>query len=205
MKQARYSPENTGHFGLASAAYSHFTSPIRRYPDLVVHRQLRATRRRRSVKPQAETPEALWAVADSSSELERNAEAAERELLVWKKVAFIADRVGETFEGLVTGVTRFGLFVQLVDNLVEGLVRIELLGEEWFEFDEGRFELRGADSGKLFRLGRNSFCCVSPQEIPILNTTTVKAIAKSTNELTRPTVVDGLGNRISNTTCINSN
>jgi ribonuclease R len=105
------------------------------------------------VKPQAETPEALWAVADSSSELERNAEAAERELLVWKKVAFIADRVGETFEGLVTGVTRFGLFVQLVDNLVEGLVRIELLGEEWFEFDEGRFELRGADSGKLFRLG----------------------------------------------------
>ena len=153
MKQARYSPENTGHFGLASAAYSHFTSPIRRYPDLVVHRQLRATRRRRSVKPQAETPEALWAVADSSSELERNAEAAERELLVWKKVAFIADRVGETFEGLVTGVTRFGLFVQLVDNLVEGLIRIELLGEEWFEFDEGRFELRGADSGKLFRLG----------------------------------------------------
>ena len=153
MKQARYSPENTGHFGLASPAYSHFTSPIRRYPDLVVHRQLRAIRRRRAAKPQAEAPEALRAVAESSSELERNAEAAERELLVWKKVAFIADKVGETFDGIVTGVTRFGLFVQLVDNLVEGLIRIELLGEEWFDFDEGRFELRGADSRKLFRLG----------------------------------------------------
>jgi ribonuclease R len=153
MKQARYSPENTGHFGLASPAYSHFTSPIRRYPDLVVHRLLRDRRLRRVPPGQQPSTELLEEIARTGSELERNAEAAERELLVWKKVAFIADKLGEPFDGIVTGVTRFGLFVQLVDNLVEGLVRIELLGEEWFEFDEGRFELRGADTGMLFRLG----------------------------------------------------
>jgi ribonuclease R len=152
MQQARYSVSNSGHFGLAAPVYCHFTSPIRRYPDLVVHRQLRALRRGRK-DGDARAVEELSGVAESSSELERKAEAAERELLTWKKVAFIEDSLGEAFDGLVTNVTRFGLFVQLVDNLVEGLVRVELLGEEWFDFDAGRFELRGSESGNTYRLG----------------------------------------------------
>ena len=166
MRQARYTPENTGHFGLASPAYAHFTSPIRRYPDLVVHRQLRATRRGRPGRSESSLP--LADVAESSSTLERNAEAAERELLVWKKVAFIAGSIGDEFDGIVTGVVRFGLFVQLVDNLVEGLVRVELLGEEWFEFDEGRFELRGTDSDKVYRLGDRIRVRVDRVDRPLL-------------------------------------
>ena len=148
MQQARYSVTNTGHFGLAAPVYCHFTSPIRRYPDLVVHRQLRALRGGRAAGSMD-----LSSVAEQSSLRERNAEAAERELLAWKKVAFIEGRVGEEFDGVVTGVTRFGLFVQLVETLAEGLVHIEQLGDEWFEFDADRFALRGSDTGLVFRLG----------------------------------------------------
>jgi ribonuclease R len=153
MKQARYAVENSGHFGLASATYCHFTSPIRRYPDLVVHRQLRERRDGRQTNGMAMDPAWLAEVAVASSERERNAEAAERELLSRKKVTFISGREGESFDGVVTGVTGFGLFVQLVDNLVEGLVRVEQLGEEWFEHDAQRMELRGSRSGRVFRLG----------------------------------------------------
>jgi ribonuclease R len=152
MSRARYDVENAGHFGLASESYCHFTSPIRRYPDLVVHRSLR---RSRGARPAGAVPDvgALRSIAETSSETERRAEAAERELLAWKKVAFIERRIGDSFDGLVTGVTRFGLFVQLIDNLVEGLVRAEALGEEWFEFLPQRFELCGTRSGRTFRLG----------------------------------------------------
>ena len=151
MKQARYAMENSGHFGLASPVYCHFTSPIRRYPDLVVHRLLRA--RRAGRVPLEENVARLTPVAESCSELERNAEAAERELLNWKKVAFIEEHVGESFHGVVTGVASFGMFVQLEANLVEGLLRIERLGDERFEHDERRMELRGERSGTRFRLG----------------------------------------------------
>ena len=153
MQQARYSPENVGHFGLAAKSYCHFTSPIRRYPDLVVHRQLRAERHGKP-DPTAGNPSSLQALGKTCSDLERNAEAAERELLHWKKLAFIKDRVGEEFEGVITGVARFGMFVQLVENLVEGLVRVELLGNEWFLFDEGRQRLTGSSSGTTYRLGQ---------------------------------------------------
>ena len=149
MKQARYSPEDSGHFGLAAPHYLHFTSPIRRYPDLVAHRALRAARHR--AKPAVRGD--LEPLADACSKLEREAEAAERELLDWKKVKFLRGREGEELDGIVTGVARFGLFVQLDGGIAEGLVRIERLGSEWLEFDPVRHELRGSSSGRVWRLG----------------------------------------------------
>ncbi len=152
MKQARYSSQNEGHFGLASWAYCHFTSPIRRYPDLVVHRVMRDLRRRKPSRVEA-TGEDLDALALECSELERRAEAAEREILAWKKVAFIARQLGTVHAGLITAVVRFGLFVQLRETGVEGLVRIEVLGDEWFEYDERCQKLTGSRSGRSFRVG----------------------------------------------------
>jgi ribonuclease R len=152
MKQARYSPKNLGHFGLAAAVYGHFTSPIRRYPDLVLHRLLRAFRRRDG-HALASLSDGLDVLADGCSKLEREAEAAERELLEWKKIAFMKGKEGETFDGLVTGVTKFGLFVQLRETLAEGLLHVERLGDERFEFAERRMELLGERSGAAYRLG----------------------------------------------------
>jgi len=152
MKQAVYTPENEGHFGLAAPTYCHFTSPIRRYPDLVVHRMLRACRRRKH--PDEDWVEGLDELGRETSALERTAEAAERELLTWKKVALIRDRVGELFYGVVTGVTAFGMFVQLTENLVEGLVKVERLGDERFIFDAGGQTLTGSRSKTVWRLGQ---------------------------------------------------
>jgi ribonuclease R len=151
MKRASYTTENVGHFGLAMKTYTHFTSPIRRYPDLLVHRLLRQARA--GERDGGRSVEHLEALARECSDLERNAEAAERELLAWKKVAFIADRVGEKFRGVITGVARFGLFVQLEESLAEGLLKVELLGNERFDYSDARQELRGSRSGRAYRLG----------------------------------------------------
>ena len=152
MKQAVYTPDNEGHFGLAAPTYCHFTSPIRRYPDLIVHRMLRAQRKRE--RPGEEWIAGLEELGQETSSLERNAESAEREVLTWKKVALIRDRVGDLCYGVITGVAPFGMFVQLTENLVEGLVKIERLGGEHFVFDPRAQTLTGRNSRTVWRLGQ---------------------------------------------------
>src|SRR5207237_2968059 len=154
MQKARYAPENLGHFGLAASSYTHFTSPIRRYPDLVVHRALRAARHA-SLDEEAreEWNEELPEVARHTSEMERRADDAERELLQWKKVKFMADKVGDEFEGYVTGVASFGLFIELVEHFVEGMVHVSTMADDYYRFVESAHLLRGENTHKVYRLG----------------------------------------------------
>ncbi len=151
MRLARYHGENLGHFGLATERYAHFTSPIRRYPDLVVHRALRALRHGRPLAHL--TPEALEEMGRHLSERERQADEAEREILEWKKVRFMADKVGETFNGWVTGVQAYGLFVELQEVYVQGLVHVSSMTDDYYALDEKAHRLTGQDSGRSFRLG----------------------------------------------------
>jgi ribonuclease R len=154
MQKARYAAENLGHFGLAASSYTHFTSPIRRYPDLVVHRALRAARHGTlTEEDREEQREELPEVARHTSEMERRADEAERELLQWKKVKFMADKVGDEFEGYVTGVAAFGLFVELVEHFVEGLVHVSTMADDYYRFVESAHMLRGENTHKVYRLG----------------------------------------------------
>jgi ribonuclease R len=154
MQKARYAPENLGHFGLATSSYTHFTSPIRRYPDLVVHRALRASRHNLLTdEVREEWMEEMPETARHTSEMERRADDAERELLQWKKVKFMADKVGDEFEGYVTGVAAFGLFIELVEHFVEGLVHISTMADDYYRFVENAHMLRGENTQKVFRLG----------------------------------------------------
>ena len=154
MQKAYYDPVNVGHFGLASEAYTHFTSPIRRYPDLVVHRLLRELRRGRVRRERvAELADELPETARHVSAMERRAEDAEREIVQWKKVRFMADKVGDEFTGHVVGVTRFGLFVELVEHFVEGLVHVSGMADDYYRFVESEHALFGEASGRVYRLG----------------------------------------------------
>ncbi len=154
MQKARYAPENVGHFGLAAASYTHFTSPIRRYPDLVVHRALRAARLGLLNDEQRDAwADDLPEVARHTSERERRADDAERELLQWKKVKFMADKVGDEFEGYVTGVAAFGLFIELIEHYVEGLVHVSTMADDYYRFVESAHMLRGENTQKVYRLG----------------------------------------------------
>jgi ribonuclease R len=155
MKQARYSEVNTGHFGLAFKDYTHFTSPIRRYPDLIVHRLLKKLLIKKYTKRERERRmEALPAVADQSSARERNAMEAEREIVDLKKAQFMKDKVGEVFGGFISGVTSFGFFVELKDYFVEGLVHVATLTDDYYTFLEKEHRLMGERTKRSFTLGK---------------------------------------------------
>ncbi len=200
LKQARYSEENLGHFALAATSYTHFTSPIRRYPDLIVHRILKEVLReeasaaeaanqsssgtaRLEVAPLQSKPspwskrrsasdgsragvraphglngpisvEELHDIAEESSQAERRADDAERELMEWKKVKFMQERVGEDFDGLIISVTKFGFFVELTDLFVEGLVPLNTLADDRYTYHENTREIIGQRSRKTYRLGQ---------------------------------------------------
>jgi ribonuclease R len=155
MQKARYDVADLGHFGLAASSYTHFTSPIRRYPDLLVHRALREQRAAGELDQdaRAERLDDLADCARLSSDAERRADEAERELLQWKKVRFMADKVGERFAGYVTGVVPFGLFVELAEHFVEGLVHVSSMSDDYYHFLDRARVLEGEQTHRRYRLG----------------------------------------------------
>ena len=154
MKQAKYDPKSIGHFGLATEFYTHFTSPIRRYPDLIVHRLIRTylINGDLSNDTQAKWKEKLSEIAKHTSEQERVAVDAERDTDELKKAEFMQDKIGEEFEGVISSVTGFGLFVEL-DNTVEGLVHVSDLTDDYYHYDETRYAMIGERTGNVFRIG----------------------------------------------------
>jgi ribonuclease R len=152
MKWAKYSAKNLGHFGLASDGYTHFTSPIRRYPDLMVHRFLKSVLAKKEIKI---SEEVLANQADHLSDRERVAMEAEREILGRYRVRFMKGKTGEEFEGVISGVTAFGFFVELKDIFVEGLVRVTSLHDDYYQYHEKKYSLVGERTHKAFRIGDN--------------------------------------------------
>ncbi|RKD28039.1 ribonuclease R [Caminicella sporogenes] len=153
LKQARYSPENLGHFGLASNYYCHFTSPIRRYPDLQIHRIIKEMLKNKLNQNRiARLKNIVANAADRSSERERLAVEAERETDDLKKAEYMSYRIGEEYYGIISGVVSFGIFVEL-ENTVEGLVRISSLVDDYYIFDEENYLFRGERTNKVFRIG----------------------------------------------------
>jgi ribonuclease R len=150
LKQARYSTDNVGHFALAAETYTHFTSPIRRYPDLMVHRLLRDALAGTAKAPAAAE---LKAIAEECSQAERRAADAERELVEWKKVRFMTERVGQDFDALVVSTAKYGLFVELADLFIEGLVPIDTLPGDEYIYQETVRKIVGKRTRREFSIG----------------------------------------------------
>ena len=154
MKQARYTTENTGHFGLAAKYYTHFTSPIRRYPDLQIHRIIKENLRGRLNEERISHYEKILPeVAAQCSSRERTAEETEREVVKLKKAEYMQKRIGEEYEGVISGVTKWGVYVEL-PNTIEGLVHVADMKDDHYELAEERYELVGEHTGKTYKLGQ---------------------------------------------------
>lgn len=154
MKQAVYTPENTGHFGLAANYYTHFTSPIRRYPDLQIHRIIKDNLRGRMNEERiAHYQSILPEVTRQSSERERRAEEAERETVKLKKTEYMQEHIGEVFEGVISGMTKWGMYVEL-PNTIEGLVHVVNMTDDHYDYDDSSYEMVGEHTKKVFRLGQ---------------------------------------------------
>ena len=160
MKQAKYATVSTGHFGLAANYYCHFTSPIRRYPDLQIHRIIKENLRGKLNGKRIDHYEnILPGVAEEASRLERRAEEAERDTDKMKKVQYMSKHIGEEFEGVISGVTQYGMYVEL-PNTVEGMVHISNMRDDYYRYDEEHYELVGERTGKRYKLGQTVMICV---------------------------------------------
>lgn len=154
MKQAKYTPENTGHFGLAAKYYTHFTSPIRRYPDLQIHRIIKENLRGRMNEDRIGHYESILpGVAAQASDRERKAEEAERETVKLKKVEYMQDRIGDVFEGVISGITKWGAYVEL-ENTIEGLVHVTNMRDDHYDYREDQYELIGEHTRNVYKLGQ---------------------------------------------------
>jgi len=153
LKQARYQPDNEGHFGLALDAYAHFTSPIRRYPDLLVHRAIRHVIGKNSAKKYRYTHEEMVQLGEHCSMTDRRADEVTRDVVNWLKCEFMRDKVGDEFYGVISSVTSFGLFIELNDIYVEGLVHVSELDNDYYHFDAKSHRLVGERTAHIFRLG----------------------------------------------------
>ncbi|MDP2806443.1 MAG: ribonuclease R [Gallionellaceae bacterium] len=149
FRQAKYNPENVGHFGLGYEAYAHFTSPIRRYPDLLVHRAIKAVLQRKQYKPALKWDE----LGVHCSQTERRADDATRDVEAWLKCFYMRDHLGSVYDGTISSVTGFGLFVALDDLYVEGLIHVSELGADYFHFEAAKHQMLGERTGKRYRLG----------------------------------------------------
>ena len=153
MKQAKYTAENDGHFGLAANYYTHFTSPIRRYPDLQIHRIIKDNLRGRMNESKIEHYQSILPeVAKRSSEMERRADEAERETIKLKKTEYMQAHIGEEFDGVISGITKWGMYVEL-PNTIEGLVHVTNMTDDHYEYNEERYEMIGMHTRKVYKLG----------------------------------------------------